>query len=156
MAVNIVANRSIAEIQDSAQLTNPGAVSLAASGVYAVDTEAEAGATGGVAITPVLALALVNNTTSARLGIGSDLVNPGAVSITADHTSSTTTSAKGSTQGDKAAIGAAVGVVLLNDVASADDRPQHPGRDRQRHHRGARQLDLHEYRHRQRDGRQLG
>jgi ubiquinone biosynthesis protein UbiJ len=119
VTVNIVANRSIAEIQDSATLTNPGAVGLAASGTYSVDTEAEAGAAGGVAITPVLALALINNTTSARLGIGSDLVHPGAVTITADHASATTTSAKGSTQGDKAAVGAAVGIVLLNDVASA-------------------------------------
>ena len=119
VTVNIVANRSIAEIQDSATLTNPDAVSLAASGTYAVDTEAEAGATGGVAITPVIALGLINNTTSARLGIGNDLASPGAVTITADHASTTTTSAKGSTQGDKAAVGAAVGIVLLNDVASA-------------------------------------
>jgi hypothetical protein len=120
VTVNIVANRAEANVQDTAQLTNPGGVSLTASGVYAVDSEAEAGAAGGVAITPVLALALVNNTTSAYLGTGNDLVNPGAVTITADHASTTTTSAKGSTQGGKAAIGAAVGIVLLNDVAQAE------------------------------------
>ena len=119
VAVNIIANRSIAEVQNTAILTDLGALGIAASGDYAVDTEVEAGASGGIAITPAVALAIVNNTTTARLGRGSTLVNPGAVTLSVEHTSSTTTSAKGSAQGDKAAVGAAVGIVLLNDVASA-------------------------------------
>ncbi len=119
VAVNIIANRSIAEVQNTATLTDLGALDIAASGDYAVDTEVEAGASGGIAITPAVALAIVNNTTTARLGTGSTLVNPGAVTLLVDHASSTTTSVKGSAQGEKAAVGAAVGIVLLNDVASA-------------------------------------
>lgn len=119
VAVNVIANRSIAEVQDSATLTDLGALDIAASGDHAVDTEVEAGASGGIAITPAVALAIVNNTTTARLGTGATLVNPGSVTLSVEHTSTTTTSAKGSAQGDKAAVGAAVGIVLLNDVASA-------------------------------------
>ena len=119
VAVNIIANRSIAEVQNNATLTDLGALGIAASGDYAVDTEVEAGASGGIAITPAVALAIVNNTTTTRLGTGSTLVNPGAVTLSVEHASSTTTSAKGSAQGDKAAVGAAVGIMLLNDVASA-------------------------------------
>lgn len=119
VAVNIIANRSVAEVQNNATLTDLGALQIEASGDHAVDTEVEAGASGGIAITPAVALAIVNNTTTARLGTGATLANPGAVTLSADHTSTTTTSAKGSAQGEKAAVGAAVGIVLLNDVASA-------------------------------------
>ena len=119
VAVNIIANRSSAEVQNTATLTGLGALRIEASGDYEVDTEVEAGASGGIAITPAVALAIVNNATAARLGTGSTLLNPGAVTLSVDHTSSTTTSAKGSAQGEKAAVGAAVGIVLLNDVASA-------------------------------------
>lgn len=119
VAVNIIANRSVAEVQNTAKLNDLGALQIEASGDYAVDTEVEAGASGGIAITPAVALAIVNNTTTARLGTGSTLLNPGAVTLSVDHASTTTTSAKGSAQGEKAAIGAAVGIVLLNDVATA-------------------------------------
>ena len=119
VAVNIIANRSVAEVQNNATLTDLGALDIAASGDHAVDTEVEAGASGGIAITPAVALAIVNNTTTARLGTGATLTNPGAVTLSVEHTSTTTTSAKGSAQGEKAAVGAAVGIVLLNDVASA-------------------------------------
>ena len=119
VAVNIVANRATAEIQDTAKLATTGDLNLGATGKFAVNTEVEAGASGGVAITPAVALAIVNNTSIARLGSGLELTNPGAVTISVDHSSTTTTSAKGSAQGDKAAVGAAVGIVLLNDVAAA-------------------------------------
>jgi filamentous hemagglutinin family protein len=119
VAVNVVAHRAIAEVQDSATLLQPGDIELAASGRFAAHTEAEAGASGGVAITPVLALAMLNHSTRARLGSGSELLGTGTVSISATQQSSTHTSAKGSTQGEKAAIGAAVGVLLLDDSTQA-------------------------------------
>ncbi len=117
--VNIIANRATAELQDAATLTGSGSVDLYAEGTYAVGAEAEAGAAGGIAVTPALALNMVSNSTTARLGTGTALQGSAAVAVVAKQSSSTTTSAKGSAQGEKAAIGAAVGIVLLNDVTTA-------------------------------------
>ena len=120
VAVNVVANRSIAEIQDTAQLTNPGNVTLQANGVYDMLTQTEAGSSGGVSITPSVAISLANNTTSASLGTSTTgLTLTGDLLVQADQASSTTTSAKGSAQGAKAAIGAAVAVALVDDEVSA-------------------------------------
>ncbi len=119
VALNIVANRSTAQVEDTAQVNAPGNVALAATGTHSVKTEAEAGAEGGVAITPAVALAIVNNSTTARLGSGAALHQAGGVSLSATQVTSSTTSAKGSAQGEKAAIGAAVGIALVNDVTTA-------------------------------------
>ncbi|WP_183023997.1 leukotoxin LktA family filamentous adhesin [Variovorax sp. UMC13] len=119
VAVNITGNQSTAEIADGATLAGSGAVSLDAKAAHKAATEAEAGSAGGVAITPALALAMLNNTTSARLGTGAALQNTGAVSVSATQRNVTTTAAKGSAVGESAAIGAAVGIALVNDVTSA-------------------------------------
>ncbi len=121
VAINIVGNRTTAEVQDTAIVNAPGDVTLDASSTHAVTTQAEAGSEGGVAITPSVALAVVSNSTTARLGSNdtNPLSNAGSVTLSAQQNTSTTTSAKGSTAGDKAAIGAAVAVVLVNDLTTA-------------------------------------
>ncbi|RZI65243.1 MAG: leukotoxin LktA family filamentous adhesin, partial [Variovorax sp.] len=119
VAVNITGNNSLAEIADGAVLNGSGDVSLEATGTHKATTEAEAGASGGIAITPALALAMLNNTTTARLGTGAALQGAGAVSVSANQTNSTTTTAKGSAAGESASVGAAVAIVLANDVTLA-------------------------------------
>ncbi|RZL64885.1 MAG: leukotoxin LktA family filamentous adhesin [Variovorax sp.] len=119
VAVNITGNRSTAEIEDGAALSGSGDVSLDAKSAHAATTEAEAGAAGGIAITPALALAMLNNTTTARLGTGAALQGAGAVSVNAEQSNTTTTTSKGSAAGEKASIGAAVGIALVNDVTVA-------------------------------------
>ena len=69
VALNIIANRSIAEIEDNAVLTGAGALSLSANAADAIDTEARAGAAGGVALTPAVALTMADDTTTAQLGL---------------------------------------------------------------------------------------
>ena len=120
VAVNVLAHRSTAEVQDTAILRQPGGLSLTANGEFDTHTEAEAGAEGGIAITPVLALALLNHETRARLGSGNALDGSAAIQLQATQSTQTTGSAKGSSQGEKAAIGAAVSVLLLNDVSQAE------------------------------------
>lgn len=120
VAVNVLAHRATAEVQDTAILRQPGSLSLSANGAFDTHTEAEAGAEGGIAITPVLALALLNHNTVARLGRGNALDGSGTVFLRAEQRSGTTGSAKGSSQGEKAAIGAAVSVLLLNDDSRAE------------------------------------
>ncbi len=119
VALNIVANRSVAEIADGGVVTGAGDLGLDASGTHAVVTRAEAGSAGGVSITPALALSMVNNTTTARLGSGGTQTVAGAVTVRAAQTSSITTEASGKAAGSDAAIGAALALALVDDRALA-------------------------------------
>ena len=119
VAVNVVANRSTAEIQDTAQLTNPGSVTLQANGAFDMLTQTEAGSQGGISITPSVAISLSDNSTTASIGTSTTpLILTGDLLVQADQTS-TQTIAKGSSQGAKAAIGAAVAVALVDDEVTA-------------------------------------
>ena len=119
VAVNVVANESRAELANGARLTNPGALTVEAVGDYLVHTEAEAGAEGGIAATPVAAVAVVDNQTHAVIGSGERVQAGGKVSVTATHSSTIETSAKGSAEGEKAAVGIAVAVSVLTERVSA-------------------------------------
>ncbi|WP_322865055.1 leukotoxin LktA family filamentous adhesin [Aquicoccus sp. G2-2] len=115
VALNIVANRSVAELGDGATLSGAHDVSLDASANHEVETTAEAGAEGGISLTPVVALSLVNNTTTARLGSGTALATTGAVSVSAAQDASTTTTASAEAAGSKVAIGASLALALVDD-----------------------------------------
>jgi filamentous hemagglutinin family protein len=123
VAINIVANRSKAEVADGATVAGASDLTLSATAVHAVTTAAEAGSSGGVSLTPVLALSMVNNTTTARLGTGSAQVNSGDVSVSAAQQSTTSTTAKADAAGAKAAIGASLALALVDDrVLATTDR----------------------------------
>ncbi len=117
-AINIVANRSTAELADTATLGGAGALTLSAGGVFAVDSEAKAGSAGGISVTPALALSLVSNTTMARLGTGAEL-SAGSVSLAAVQQSTITTNASAKAKGSDVAIGAALALALVNDSVTA-------------------------------------
>ncbi|MHB8787319.1 MAG: leukotoxin LktA family filamentous adhesin [Thauera sp.] len=119
VAVNVVANESRAELANGARLTNAGALTIEAVGDYLVHTEAEAGAEGGIAATPVAAVAVVDNQTHATIGTGERVQAGGKVSVTATHSSTVETSAKGSAEGEKAAVGIAVAVNVVTERVSA-------------------------------------
>ncbi len=122
VALNIIANRSLARIGDDATLTGAGDLTLSASAIHAITTSAEAGATGGVALTPVVALAMVNNTTTAELGVltgGGTQTSTGLISVSAAQQARETTSASAKAAGGKAAIGAALALNLVNDSVTA-------------------------------------
>ena len=123
VGLNIIANRSVAELGDGANLTGAGDVALSASATHEITTTAEAGSSGGVSLTPVLALSLTNNTTTARLGTGGVLSTTGAVSVAAAQSATTTTTAKAEAAGSKAAIGVSLALALIDDqVLSTTDR----------------------------------
>ena len=117
-AINIVANRSIAELENNVVLTGAGAVTLAASGKFTTEAEAKAGAKGGVSITPALALNLASSTTTARLGTGATLV-AGSVSVAAAQQSTTSTIASAKAAGGDVAIGASLALALVSDQVLA-------------------------------------
>jgi len=139
VAVNVAVNSSRAGVADEAPVTYlsaggdiptsvPGnlapadyrpmrgptdsGVNIRAASDHVVTTEAEAGAAGGTAVTPAVALSLVENTTQAGIGraagdawlyVGADLLV-----VQAEAKESITTTAKGSSDGEKAAIGTAI------------------------------------------------
>jgi hypothetical protein len=119
VALNILANRSVAEIADGAALGGAGDLTLSARGTYVAVTTAEAGSAGGVSLTPALALSLITNTTTARLGSGGVQTVAGSVSVLAAQHASVTTTASGKAAGSKAAIGAALALALVDDRALA-------------------------------------
>lgn len=126
VAINIVANESRAELADGATLNGADNLTVAATGEHAMATEAEAGSSGGISVTPVAAISVSDNQTIARLGAGNALDLAGGASVSADHVSTIVTSAKGSSQGEKAAVGIAVAVTVASDSALATtDRDIH-------------------------------
>jgi hypothetical protein len=117
-AINIVGNRSVAEFTKDATLDGAGSVTLSATGVYEVESEAKAGSKGGISLTPALALSMVSNATTAQLGSGATL-SAGSVSLSATQQSTTTTTASAKAAGKDVAIGAALALALINDEVTA-------------------------------------
>ncbi|WP_243650565.1 leukotoxin LktA family filamentous adhesin, partial [Anaerospora hongkongensis] len=117
VAMNLADNITSATI--AGKVTGAHDVSVSALGDHTLVTEAEAGAAGGFALTPVVGLTVADNITTAKITSGPDLDVTGTVSVSADNTGNTTTSAKGAADGAKAAIGAAVAINIANDKAFA-------------------------------------
>jgi hypothetical protein len=125
VALNIADNNTRAAINDSAGFTgptDPGNISLSATGNYKMTTQAKAGAkaTGGVAITPVVAISIANNDTTAEIGTdGSVLILTGNLEAQASQTTSTSTKATGAAEGTDAAVGASLALAVVADQALA-------------------------------------
>ena len=93
---------------------------MQANGAFDMLTQTEAGSQGGISITPSVAISLSDNSTTASIGTSATaLTLTGDLLVQADQTSTTSTIAKGSSQGAKAAIGAAVAVALVDDEVTA-------------------------------------
>ncbi|HHW09619.1 MAG TPA: leukotoxin LktA family filamentous adhesin [Firmicutes bacterium] len=129
VAVNVVLGETTAELGDEGAIdaTREGAgVGVVATGDYTITTEAQGGATGDVAVTPAVAVTVAERATLAKLGFsgGSDgqpnyAIVDGDISVEAISKESITTTAKGSSQGETAAIGAAVAVALVDNTTEA-------------------------------------
>lgn len=120
VALNLVATRSTAELADGAKLTSAGDVMLKASGIHNVVTEAEQGAAGGVAVTPVLATTIVSDRTTASIGaLTGGLTATGDIGVEATQLSTALTQASGAVAGDKAAVGAALAIAVLDEQTIA-------------------------------------
>ncbi|MFZ2267304.1 MAG: leukotoxin LktA family filamentous adhesin [Azonexus sp.] len=120
--INVAINTTVAEIADQAVLSGGKDLQLNATAAHTTSSEATGGAAGAqVAVTPVVAVALAVNTTSARLGeAGTALGLSGAYSSKAEQSSTTTSKATGQTQGDKVAVGASIALTIATDTVTAD------------------------------------
>ena len=122
IALNILTDgQTIAEVDDGAGLTGGDNLDVYATSSRTVMSMVAAGTTGGVAISPAVALAYVNNTTTAQLGTttGSLLSLKGNATIQATHTGSTEATGNADAAGNSVAVGATVGVNIANDNTSA-------------------------------------
>ena len=121
VALNILKNQSSATLPDAVTVTGAGNLTIAASDVMKAKTWAVSGSDGGgVGITPVLALLVAENTTTATLGTGDPLAISGSfsLSVTDDVTGDTRADA-GAGKTSSVGIGAAVALNILADVADA-------------------------------------
>ncbi|EXI89661.1 MAG: hypothetical protein AW11_01349 [Candidatus Accumulibacter regalis] len=121
VALNLLEEHvTTAEIEDNAVLSGSGGLLLSATSARSVDTEVQAGSTGGIAVSPAVAIAIVDNATTARLGAGGALSTLSRdVSITAEHTGSVASHGDAIAAGDRAAVGAIVAVNAVADNATA-------------------------------------
>ena len=122
VAINVATNSTRAEIEDGAVLSGANDLTLTATGKHAATTEAKGGAAGGTAVTPVVAIAVANNDTLARLGTlpcrrAQRRRQPEARTPKQD--ASADTSAEGDAQGTNTAVGASLGLTVDNDKVSA-------------------------------------
>jgi hypothetical protein len=124
VAVNVVNSSSLAQLQDTATptggaLTGANNFTLSAASNNSMTTTVKAGAAGGTAVSPAVALSLPTNTTSATLGSGSQLTVTGNFSASASHVGSTTTNADANAVGAQTAVGAGIAITVAPDTTTA-------------------------------------
>ena len=140
VAVNLPINATRAEIVNGAvikkafedQVSPPGNLTVTASNQDTVETSSVAGAEGGVAVSPAVALALVINNTTARIGTLPDTTTiAGDLLVQATQNGRVDTTARGTAEGGEVAVGASVGINIDVDNTAASVETEH-GYRRQR------------------------
>ena len=121
VALNIADNDTRALVQTNAQITGAKDVTVSASGKHEMTTKAKQGATstGGVAVTPVVAISVALNDTRAEVQSGAATTTSGNVTIKATQITDTRTEAEGKAEGTDAAVGASLGLTVAVDDVSA-------------------------------------
>ncbi len=121
VGMNVGVNTTVAEIGNGAGIGNAKDLGLTAKANHTLENAATGGAAGAnVSVTPVAAITVAVNTTTARLGTGGQLDLFGAYASSAEQTSSSTTTATGQTQGDNVAVGASITLNSNTDTVTAE------------------------------------
>ena len=120
VGLNVLAQTTVADLADKAVLRGGQDVSVTATSESKSTTEVTGGASGAkVAITPVAAVTIAVNTTTAHVGSsGTDLNLSGDLAVQAEGTDSITTKATGQAQGD-VAVGASLAATIAVDTVSS-------------------------------------
>jgi hypothetical protein len=125
VVLNIDSNTTLAELQNSAQLTGADNLAFTAGSSDTVATNAVFGSSGGLgSIDPSAAITVVTNTTDAQVGTpdpsNAPLVVGGALSATATHAALTSTAAGASSgSGSGFAVGVAIALAFATDQTTA-------------------------------------
>ncbi len=120
VAVNYGQNTTLAQIGNGAVITGMGALTLDASTVQGMVTEAISGAKGSTGVTPVVAIAITANDTQATIGTGVGiLTGAGNISAKSSLIDTVWNTAKGDTQSNSTGVGISVAVTVVNDKSLA-------------------------------------
>jgi hypothetical protein len=120
IGVNVGVNSTLAEVGNDAVLNGGNDLALNATAEHLMGTTVTGGAAGAsVAVTPVAAVSVGINDTTARLGTGTALNLGGSYNSQAEQNSAQTTSATGQTEGSSVAVGASIAVGIAEDTVSA-------------------------------------
>ena len=121
VALNRTGHSTHAEVADSASVTGTvGDVNVQANGIYQTTTDAANGSASDIAISPVVALALLDHDTTARLGAGSGIAANGDLTVQAQHVSAVNTTVDADAEASNIGIGASVSINLVEEDAVAD------------------------------------
>ena len=125
-AVNVAVNTTRSAIEQDAKITGARDVTLSAFSDHTMETEAEAGSAGGIAVTPVAGVSVAVNKTEAVLEAGSLPENKlditGTFTASARHEGSTSTKAEGQAEGEDVAVGLALAVTTSVDEVTAETK----------------------------------
>ena len=119
VVINIADNDTHAELSAGAVLNGANNLTLSAVSDHSMVTVAKGGATGGTAVTPVVAVSIATYDTHAMLGTGGTLTLTGALMADAQHDGSVNTLADAEAAGSTAAIGAAIAFTHAKDTVVA-------------------------------------
>ncbi len=120
VAMNLVDNVTEAMVEAGATVSDGAAVSLAATGDHELLTTATMSASGGTAITPVVAMTFTTNTTRAIFDSGSTVTVTGNLDAEATQDVEITTEGQGDAEGSGSlAIGAMFALISASDVVTA-------------------------------------
>ncbi|MCK4626865.1 MAG: hypothetical protein KAV00_16255, partial [Phycisphaerae bacterium] len=118
VALNIATNNiTRAEIEDTTTITGAtGNVTMTATSDHTMTTTAEAGSAGDVSVSPSVAISIVDNDTTARIGLSANTLDvTGNVEVRATHANTVTTTADSQAVGSSVGVGVAVGVAVVED-----------------------------------------
>ena len=119
-AISIVNDSTFAGLENSSTLTGAHDLTLAASSVDSMTTQATTGAASPkVSLAPAVAVAISNVTSSADIGTGSATTVGGKVDATATENASAVTTASGDSTGGTAAVGVALALTIANHNVEA-------------------------------------
>jgi len=121
VALNIADTDTRALVGDEAKLTGADDLKLSAASNNEMTTEAEGGSKGATAVTPVVAISIANDDTSATLGtlVSGVTEIKGELSARAAHDGSVETVAKGDTKSGDTGVGISVALTVAIDSAIA-------------------------------------
>ena len=121
LGLSIATHEVTAQVDNDASVVGAKDVSVLAKSNLDVDSQAKAGVKAGVALSPVVAISLVDTSTQARMGgLTSGLSTIGGnLSITAEHSGNLESHADGSVESTKAAIGLSVAVTDTHEHTRA-------------------------------------
>lgn len=120
IAVNVSSADVAAGVQDGANVTATGSVTVSAASKSNDKVTAKAGATAETGVTPVVALDVFGSSADAYLGKnGTSVLAAKTVSVTASNTATHEMTADASTGGGKVALGGAFAIAVLHDEALA-------------------------------------